>query len=58
MYFRIGLALIRLINATILSLVWWTIATVLWNKLIGPFVLTVKLALKSRLGRLVPLLKS
>jgi hypothetical protein len=58
MYFRIGLALIRLINATILSFVWWTVATVLWNKFIGPFVLTVTRNLKSRLGTLVPLLKS
>jgi hypothetical protein len=58
MYFRIGLVLIRLINATIVSLGWWMIATVLWNKLIGPFVLTVKLTIKSRLGTLVQLLKS
>ncbi|MFL5660682.1 MAG: hypothetical protein ACJ8BW_04950 [Ktedonobacteraceae bacterium] len=58
MYFRIGLAAIRMINATILSLVWWTVATVLWNKFIGPLVLTTARTLKYRLGTLVPLLKS
>jgi hypothetical protein len=58
MYFRIGLALIRVINATILGLVWWTIANVLWNRLIGPFVSIVARTLKSRLETLVPLLKS
>lgn len=58
MYFRIGLALIRMINVTILTLVWWTVVTVLWNKVIGPFALTVARTLKSRLGTLVPLLKS
>jgi hypothetical protein len=58
MYFRIGLAAIRMINATILSLVWWTVATVLWNKFIGPLVLTTVRTLKYRLGTLVPLLKS
>jgi hypothetical protein len=58
MYFRIGLALIRLINATILSFVWWSVLTVLWNKLIGPFVFLVARTLKSRLETLVPLLRS
>jgi len=58
MYFRIGLALIRFINATILSFVWWTVATVLWSKFIAPFALTITRTIKSRLGTLVPLLKS
>ena len=55
---RIMLVLIRSVNTTVLSVFWYVVAKIMWQKLINPYVLGTLRNLVTRLGWFFPLLKS